>query len=160
MKERNFKMIRIAFMNTLTKAEEQYIYALAKKARVADAKGNKITLRKLMKDLKKKNQRIVLHVKRQSMDDIEKALVFKMIPFIRKEHYQYPRVTEGVIFNGVSMLDIVYDREGTLMCKNKGVIESIEALEEDNEMKALVILNQFAIRDDLENIPRLTFPAN
>jgi len=56
MKERNFKMIRIAFMNTLTKAEEQYIYALAKKARVADAKGNKITLRKLMKDLKKKNQ--------------------------------------------------------------------------------------------------------
>lgn len=160
VKKRNFKMIRIEFINTLNEAEEQHIYALAKKARVSDAKGVPIKLRKLMKDLKRKKKKISFHVKRQSIDEIEKTLIFKMIPFVRKEHYQHKKVTEGVLFDGVKIIDVIYDKEGTLMCKNKGVIEAIELLEDDQEIKALVVLNQFAIRDDLENIPRLSVPVS
>ena len=158
MKNRDFKMTRLEFVNVLVGDEAELIYELSKKARVCDAKGEKISLRQLMKDLKEKNKKIILHVKRRSMDEIEKILIFRNIPFIRKEHYQVPRVTEGILYNGANMIDIVYDRHGTLMCKNKGVIEAIELLEDDNEMKALVVLNQFAIRDDLENVPRLTYP--
>ena len=157
MKERDYKMIRIEFINTLNKEERDHIYSLAKQARVCDAQGEKLKLRKILKDLDTKKKRIVFHVKRQPIDDIEKTLVFKNIPFIRKEHYQIKRVTEGVVFNGVNLIDTVYDRDGTLMCKNKGAIEAIELLEEDNEMKALVVLNQFAVRDDLENMERMGF---
>ena len=160
MKKRNSKMTKIEFINTLTEAEEHHIYALAKQARVSDAKGVPIKLRKLMKDLKRKKKKISFHVKRQSIDEIEKTLIFKMIPFVRKEHYQHKKVTEGVLFDGVKIIDVIYDKEGTLMCKNKGVIEAIELLEDDQEIKALVVLNQFAIRDDLENIPRLSVPVS
>jgi hypothetical protein len=66
----------------------------------------------------------------------------------------------GIVYDGVNRTELKYDNKRNLLGRMDGIIEAIELLENNKEMKALVVLNQFCIRTDVENMPRMTFSTH
>ena len=64
---------------------------------------------------------------------------------------------DGRIYNGVSTIELIYDKNGNVLGRMDGIIDAINLLENDKEIEALVLLNQFCIRTDVRNMQRMTF---
>ena len=63
----------------------------------------------------------------------------------------------GTVYNGVTETKIQFDDDGNIVGRMDGILEAIDLLEQDEDMKALILLNHFCIRTDIENMPRMAF---
>lgn len=78
------------------------------------------------------------------------------VPYIIKSIVD-DRPISGIVYNGVAKEKLIYDEKGNILGRMDGIVEAISLLEEDEEIRALILLNQFCIRTDLENMPRMAF---
>ena len=74
----------------------------------------------------------------------------------RVESYTGKNIVSSIIFDGVKTYDVMYDKDGFALTRMDAVTEAISLLETDQEIKALVALNQFRVSMDIENLSRLT----
>lgn len=122
-----------------------------------DKDGKKMTVDEIkgLFALKDKKEAITVATTKGNYDNLLTSFEGIQIPYylVLKEKGIPVR---GVVFDGANAIETMYDKNGELLGRMDAISEAISLLENDEEIKALVLLNHFCIRTDIKDMPRLT----
>lgn len=154
------QMTKLTFLNKFYEDEVISLYAYVIDFMRNEKDDEVHSLKKFKADiLNENNKTITITIKHgEDYGELVSFLKKLAIPYFIKNEEENIN-SHGEVFDGASCVKTLYDEKENLLGRMDAIIEAIALLEEDKEMQALVLLNQFATRTDIENMTRLTFPS-
>jgi len=154
------KITKIKFKNSFQQEEEEGIILALKSLPARDIDGSiylESEMRHNLFHLENKKDSFTFILKNDRHERLLRDLEKLGLPYLI-ETLKNGIAVSGVVYNGVNKKSLIYDNEGNILGRMDGITDAIELLEENEDMRALVLLNQFCIRTDVENMQRMAFP--